>query len=166
MPKHTDFRVHPAFDLSLLSSDYRRQLRNVPVAHVGPTPSTTNIPHKTMQHYPTDYLEALGPVLRTTDTWYDFIGYFYMLFVPAGTMILAHTPFLWILDPPLLSWGAFITNYDETIFLRRSILLEGVVWVHGLASAYANHLIGILNNKDMLQMVQPGLGEFQSHRVH
>jgi len=26
--------------------------------------------------------------------------------------------------------------------------------------------MGILCNKDMLQMVQPGLGEFQSHRVH
>jgi len=26
--------------------------------------------------------------------------------------------------------------------------------------------MGTLNNKDMLQMVQPGLGEFQNHRVH
>lgn len=81
-------------------------------------------------------------------------------------MILALTPFLWIFDPAPLDWGSFFTNFEETIFLRRSVLVEGVVWVHGLASAYASHLMGILYNKDMLQMVQPGLGEFQSHRVH
>lgn len=150
MPGHTNFRVHPAFDLSLLSSDYRRQLHDVPVAHMGPTPSTTNIPHKPMQHYPTDYLEAFRPIRRTIDAWYDNIGNIYMLFVLVGTMILARNPFLWIFDPAPLDWGSFFTNFEETIFLRRSVLLEGLVWVHGLASAYTNHLMGILHNKVML----------------
>jgi len=76
MPLHANIRVHPAFDLSLLSSDYRRQqLHDVPVAHVGPTPTTTDTPHKTIQHYPKDCLEAFGPVRWTIDAWYDNIGY-------------------------------------------------------------------------------------------
>ena len=100
MPLHANIRVHPAFDLSLLSSDYRRQLHDVPVAHVGPAPSTTNTPHKTMQHYPKYYLEGFGPVRRTIDAWYDNIGYLYMLFVSVGTMILALTP--GVLSLPIL----------------------------------------------------------------
>lgn len=75
-------------------------------------------------------------------------------------------PFLWILDPAPLDWGSFINNTQETIFLRRSIFIEGLVWAHGLGSAYANHLAGIFDNTARLQVVQPGLGEFQSHRVH
>jgi len=129
--------VHPAFDLSLLSSDYRRQLHDVPVAHVGPTPTTTDTPHLTIQYYPKDYLEAFGPLRWTIDAWYDNIGYLYMLFVSVGTMILALTPFLWIFDPAPLDWGSLFTNFEETFFLIRSVLLAGLAWVHGLASAYA-----------------------------
>ena len=71
-----------------------------------------------------------------------------------------------MLDTPDLNLFAFFARPGETVFLRRAILLEGIAWGHGLSMAYIAHLSGIFTNTDQLQMVQPMLGEFQSHRVH
>lgn len=72
----------------------------------------------------------------------------------------------WILDSRSLNLSALFDSPYETVFLRRILVLEGLAWSHGLAVAYSGHLRGIMGNKAKLELVQPMLGEFQSHRVH
>ena len=43
---------------------------------------------------------------------------------------------------------------------------QGLAWCHGLATTHVHHLRGILANTSNVQMVDPMLGEFESHKVH
>lgn len=148
MPKTTNFHPYPAFDLSLLPPDAVE-------------------PSSTFQkgHYPTEYLNSLQAYPRSTtmDNLTNVGGYLAMSLVYISSVLVAWFRPLWVLNTPDLNLFA---RPRETVFLRRTIMLEGIAWGHGLSMAYIGHLRDIRTYIDQLQMVQPMLGEFQSHRVH
>lgn len=149
MPKATGFKPHPAFDTNLLplkEFDYPTNARK--------------------GHYPSNYLSSIKDHPQTVDALYDIGGYFVTKIIAVSSFLVALLRPLWVLDTPELNLSAFVERPRETIFLRRALLLESVHWIHGLTMAYVCHLRSILTNHDELQMVQPMLGEYQSHRIH
>lgn len=161
MPKTTNLRPHPAFDYSLLS-----QFRHSkPSTLVSATQDVTKY-GPPVRHYPRYYLSYMQPIKMTIDHLYDLIGSGLMQVVSVATWLVALFNPMWLVDSEMLNMGSFFSNYDETIFFRRGLLLTGVAWCSPLAMAFAYHLRGIFTNTDNVEMVQSLLGEYQSHRTH
>lgn len=161
MVKVSGIRPHPAFDLSVLPS-YRHGTAPHSALH---EQKPTQKMHRRM-HYPHEYLESLKPLDQSIDGICDAIAYVAMLAASWGSLLVAIFNPFWVLDSRHLNLGAFWDSPNETIFLRRRVVLEGLAWSHGLAVAYSGHLRSIMRNKAKVELVQPMLGEFQSHRVH
>jgi ubiquinol oxidase len=172
MPKVSGLRPHPAFDLSLLPR-YKQQRAvarlmttkgTIPTSYDGAGAGDDTDP----RHYPWNYLNSIQPqpFAKTIDTFTDFIGFMALIGAVYGSWFLAMFNPLWLFDSEKLNLTAFWNHPDETLFLRRALLLEGLAWGHGLALMTLHHFRGILTNTDQLEIVQPMMGEFQSHRVH
>ncbi len=163
MPKQGNVVPHPAFDRSI------RLLLPSPSKATVPLAETTGgfpVAKAQKAHYDPQYLNDLKPYGHDINAFHDWIGFFAMFVVRFGSWAVAWLNPLWIFDSDRLNWFSFMDNIEETVFLRRAILLTGLAWTHTLASVTAFHLRGILNNTGEFQMVQSMLAEFESHSVH
>lgn len=71
-----------------------------------------------------DYLERLGSLHQSIDGVCDVLAYIAMLAASWGSLLLAILNPLWIVDSALLNTAAFFEDPNQTIFLRRVLMLE------------------------------------------